>query len=192
MKTCPNCGYQNLDHVSSCRMCQVSLPTSPVGDTNTTTSNPSGLNGLSQNSSVVNPYPSNPPVGNPNNTPVSPYPSNTSYPPTQPQWSPTAPPAPISPNPSFTPGAEMVQRPRFRKPPSRLITAITSIFLGTLGIQKFLLSRPISGVFMILFCWTFIPTFIGILEGIRILCLSETDYNITYRIPIKTNVYRTY
>lgn len=63
---------------------------------------------------------------------------------------------------------------------SKTVAGLLALFLGTLGIHKFYLARPIQGVFYILFCWTFIPTIIGFIEGLVYLSMSYDKFDNTY------------
>jgi TM2 domain-containing membrane protein YozV len=50
--------------------------------------------------------------------------------------------------------------------------AILAIFLGSFGIHRFYAGKVVSGIFYLLFCWTFIPGIIAFVEGI--ICLTKT------------------
>ena len=50
--------------------------------------------------------------------------------------------------------------------------AILAILLGSFGIHRFYAGKVVSGIFYLLFCWTFIPGIIAIVEGI--ICLTKT------------------
>ena len=56
---------------------------------------------------------------------------------------------------------------------NKLAYALLAIFLGGLGIHKFYTNDKITGVIMLLFCWTGIPSIIGFVQGI--LALLKTD-----------------
>lgn len=49
---------------------------------------------------------------------------------------------------------------------NRIAAALLAIFLGTFGIHKFYLGKPIQGIIYLLFFWTFLPGLIGFIEGI--------------------------
>lgn len=63
---------------------------------------------------------------------------------------------------------------------SKLAAALFALFLGCLGIHKFYLGRIGWGIVYLLFCWTFIPAILGIIEGIILLVMSEADFNRKY------------
>jgi TM2 domain-containing membrane protein YozV len=63
---------------------------------------------------------------------------------------------------------------------SKLAAALFALFLGSLGIHKFYLGQVGQGVLYLVFCWTFVPAVIGIIEGIVLLVMSEEDFNAKY------------
>lgn len=65
----------------------------------------------------------------------------------------------------------------------RLLAAFLAFFFGFLGLQKFYLGRSRYGILCILFCWTFVPTFLGFVEGIRYLCMSSDEFYYTCYLP---------
>lgn len=58
---------------------------------------------------------------------------------------------------------------------SRLCAALLAFFLGAFGIHRFYMGKTISGIFMLLFFWTGIPTIVAIIDLIMILCGIATD-----------------
>lgn len=58
----------------------------------------------------------------------------------------------------------------------RVTAGLLGIFLGGLGLHKFYLGRPIQGALMLLFSWTFIPTIIGIVQGIGYLNSNDKTF----------------
>ena len=63
---------------------------------------------------------------------------------------------------------------------SKLAAALFALFLGGFGIHKFYLGRIGWGIFYLLFCWTVIPSILGVIEGILLLVMSEQDFNRKY------------
>ncbi len=59
-------------------------------------------------------------------------------------------------------------------------TTILSLFLGGVGIQKFYLGQNGKGILSILFCWTFIPFFIGLYDCIRFSQMSNEYFQVKY------------
>jgi TM2 domain-containing membrane protein YozV/ribosomal protein L40E len=63
---------------------------------------------------------------------------------------------------------------------SKLAAALFALFLGGLGIHKFYLGQVWQGVLYLVFCWTFVPAVIGIIEGIVLLVMTEQNFNAKY------------
>ena len=63
---------------------------------------------------------------------------------------------------------------------NKLTAALFAIFLGGLGVHKFYLGKVIQGILYIVFCWTFIPSVIGFIEGIVYLSMSEETFEAKY------------
>ena len=59
---------------------------------------------------------------------------------------------------------------------SRIAAALFALLLGGLGIHKFYLGKILQGIFYIVFCWTFIPSLIGFIEGIIYLTMSDEKF----------------
>lgn len=57
---------------------------------------------------------------------------------------------------------------------------VLAILIGGLGIHKFYLGKGVQGILYLLFCWTFIPPILGIIEGIRYLTMEEEKFNAIY------------
>ena len=55
-----------------------------------------------------------------------------------------------------------------------------ALLLGGFGIHKFYLKEPVVGIIYILFCWTFIPAIIAMIEGIIYLTMSDQDFQHKY------------
>ncbi len=56
---------------------------------------------------------------------------------------------------------------------SRIAAGLFGIFLGGLGVHKFYLGKIGMGILYLVFCWTYIPSLIGFIEGIIYLCSSD-------------------
>ena len=67
-----------------------------------------------------------------------------------------------------------------KKERSRVTAALLAIFLGGLGIHKFYLGNIVGGLIYLLFCWTFVPSIVGFIEGIMFLSMSDSDFNNEY------------
>ncbi len=70
---------------------------------------------------------------------------------------------------------------------SKNIAGLLAIFLGTFGIHKIYLQKKEIGAVYLLFFWTGIPTIIGIVEGIVIFAISDTDFNKKYNLQTNDN-----
>jgi TM2 domain-containing membrane protein YozV len=59
---------------------------------------------------------------------------------------------------------------------SRIAAVLLALFLGGLGAHKFYLGQPILGILYVVFCWTFIPAILGLIEAIVYLCMSDARF----------------
>lgn len=65
-------------------------------------------------------------------------------------------------------------RPYYTK--SKTIAGILAILLGGIGIHKFYLGKWGQGILYLLLCWTYIPSIIGLIEGIKYLISSDETF----------------
>lgn len=63
---------------------------------------------------------------------------------------------------------------------NRVAAALFALLLGGFGIHKFYLGKIGQGVLYLIFCWTFIPTIIGWIEGIIYLTQSDQEFAAEY------------
>lgn len=63
---------------------------------------------------------------------------------------------------------------------NRLAAALLAIILGGIGAHKFYLGRVWQGILYLLFCWTFIPVVVGIIEGLVYLASSDQAFAAKY------------
>ncbi len=68
---------------------------------------------------------------------------------------------------------------------NRITAAILALFLGGIGAHKFYLDRPRPGVVYLLFCWTFIPALIGVVEFFVLISQSNQEFNSRYNEHFK-------
>ena len=98
---------------------------------------------------------------------------------------------PVDPAAAFCPGCGAPQspdvsaRPGAFPPPalgrhSRVAAALFALLLGGLGVHKFYLGKILQGVMYLLFCWTFIPSVLGLIEGIVYLTMSDEAFAAKY------------
>jgi len=66
---------------------------------------------------------------------------------------------------------------------SKLAAGLLAILLGGLGIHRFYLGHIGLGLVYLLFCWTGIPSIIGIVEGIIYLTMSDEEFARRYGQP---------
>lgn len=59
---------------------------------------------------------------------------------------------------------------------SKTLAALLAIFLGGIGAHKFYLGQVGWGLVYLLFSWTSIPIFVGIVEGIIYLSMSDASF----------------
>lgn len=61
-------------------------------------------------------------------------------------------------------------------PKSKIAAGILGILLGGIGVHKFYLGKIGMGILYIVFCWTGIPSIIGLVEGIIYLTTSDEKW----------------
>jgi len=59
---------------------------------------------------------------------------------------------------------------------SKIVAGLLAIFLGGIGVHKFYLGKIGMGILYLVFCWTFIPEIVGIIEGIIYLTSSDEKF----------------
>jgi len=65
---------------------------------------------------------------------------------------------------------------------SKFATALLAFFLGGLGIHRFYLGQTKLGLLYLLFCWTFIPALISVLDFFIFIFMSEDNFNYKYNL----------
>lgn len=68
---------------------------------------------------------------------------------------------------------------------SKSIAVLLALFLGGLGAHKFYLEKPGMGVLYLLFCWTFVPSFIAFFEALGYLFTSSEAWSQKYALNAK-------
>lgn len=63
---------------------------------------------------------------------------------------------------------------------SKTTAALLAFFLGGLGIHQFYLGNYFRGILFLLFSWTFIPIFIGVIDFLILLIMNEVNFNQKY------------
>lgn len=67
---------------------------------------------------------------------------------------------------------------------SKMTAGILAILLGGLGVHKFYLGKIGMGILYLLFCWTGIPSVIGLIEGIMYLCSNDENFQLKNHVRI--------
>jgi TM2 domain-containing membrane protein YozV len=65
---------------------------------------------------------------------------------------------------------------------SRVTAAVLAILLGGLGVHKFYVGKPGIACLYILFCWTFIPAIIGLIEGVVYLTMDDEAFGAKFGV----------
>lgn len=60
------------------------------------------------------------------------------------------------------------------------LAAILAFLLGGLGIHRFYLGQPILGILYLIFCWTFIPLCLSIIDFFVFIFMSQNRFNLKY------------
>lgn len=63
---------------------------------------------------------------------------------------------------------------------SRVTAGVLGILLGGVGAHKFYLGETGMGILYLVFCWTFIPEIVGLIEGIIYLTKSDEEFKAKY------------
>lgn len=62
-------------------------------------------------------------------------------------------------------------------PKSKTTAGILGILLGGIGAHKFYLGKTGMGILYLLFCWTYIPSIVGLIEGIVYLTKTDAQFH---------------
>jgi len=63
---------------------------------------------------------------------------------------------------------------------NKTTAGILAILLGGLGVHRFYLGQIGLGILYLVFCWTFIPAVVGLIDGIIFLTKSDDEFNAKY------------
>jgi len=72
--------------------------------------------------------------------------------------------------------------------------ALLAFFLGGFGVHRFYLGQTGLGFLYLIFCWTFIPIFIGFIDFIVFLTMSKEAFDAKYNrtaMPVMVNQSQT-
>ena len=67
---------------------------------------------------------------------------------------------------------------------TRTTAAILAILLGGFGAHQFYLGNIGKGILYLVFCWTYIPSIIGLIEGIMLITQSDEEFISTPKLLI--------
>ena len=87
---------------------------------------------------------------------------------------------------AFPVPGRIVAAPVVAQPPpptgskSKFVATMLALFLGGIGVHRFYLGRPVSGLFYLLFCWTFVPGIIALVEFLRLALMKQSDFDASY------------
>jgi TM2 domain-containing membrane protein YozV len=63
---------------------------------------------------------------------------------------------------------------------NRITAALLAFFLGGFGIHRFYLGQGGLGILHLIFCWTFIPAIISLIDAIIFLTMSDQAFDQKY------------
>ena len=68
---------------------------------------------------------------------------------------------------------------------SKKIAALLAFFIGGLGGHKFYLGQTAKGIVYLVFCWTYIPAIVGVVEAIQFLAMSQEAFDKKYNKEVE-------
>jgi TM2 domain-containing membrane protein YozV len=71
---------------------------------------------------------------------------------------------------------------------SKGLAIVLALFLGGLGIHKFYLGKTGLGFLYLIFCWTFIPAILGLIDAIVLATKSEREFSGAVQPGIASNL----
>lgn len=63
---------------------------------------------------------------------------------------------------------------------SRITAALFALLLGGIGAHKFYLGKLKIGMVYLALCWTFIPSMVGLFEGLLLLLMTDQEFAAKY------------
>lgn len=66
----------------------------------------------------------------------------------------------------------------------KLVAGLLGIFIGGFGVHKFYLGQTGWGIVYVLFCWTFIPSVAGFIEGIMLIAQDQASFDAKHNVGI--------
>ncbi len=77
-------------------------------------------------------------------------------------------------------GAPQAQAATALSHKSKVAAALLAFFLGGFGVHKFYLGQVWLGLIYLLFCWTFIPALVAVIEGVFYLTMPDERFAARY------------
>jgi TM2 domain-containing membrane protein YozV len=71
---------------------------------------------------------------------------------------------------------------------SKGLAIVLALFLGGLGIHKFYLGKIGLGFLYLIFCWTFIPAILGVIDAIILATRNEREFSGAVQPGIASNL----
>ena len=71
---------------------------------------------------------------------------------------------------------------------SKGLAIVLALFLGGLGIHKFYLGKTGLGFLYLIFCWTFIPAILGVIDAIILATRNERQFSGAVQPGIASNL----
>lgn len=84
---------------------------------------------------------------------------------------------------AYQPTDERPGRIEFKLNKDKVAAGFLAIFLGSFGIHKFYLGKTLQGVLYLLFCWTYIPLLLGLIDGIVLFVTPKEKFIQKYGKP---------
>jgi len=60
---------------------------------------------------------------------------------------------------------------------NKWVAFFLALFLGGFGVHKFYLKQTGLGILYLLFCWTYVPAFLGLIEAISLASYTQDNFN---------------
>lgn len=67
---------------------------------------------------------------------------------------------------------------------SKILAGLLAILFGGFGIHKFYMGKIGMGILYLVFCWTYIPAVVGLIEGIIYLCSNDENFQLKHHVRI--------
>lgn len=62
----------------------------------------------------------------------------------------------------------------------KMTGGLLALFLGGFGVHKFYLGQKGTGVLYLVFCWSMVPMFLALYDGIMLLTMDDQKFNDLY------------